>query len=642
MRVSKKIFAIVTLVAMMGMTMSPLFSVNSSASSPNSCPSNEILRWTLFGGVPAGFNWLVSPPGVQGDYFIGRFDYWGITGLAYLNGTVTYNDSAVDWYSSNANYTQWEFNIKPGMTWSNGQPVTSQDILNTYSNEFALNATVDAFNLHSLIKSTYALNSSTAVFVLNQTDAHFADYAGPELYTGIYPASFIQNGPDYSGINNTATTLVSMGPFYPYQYTSGDTQMVLLRNPYFKPTPNVCEILVNFVEGSDQIASQLIGGTSDVGVVQAGSAASIIGKPNLHIENEVALNIVYMFYNSSDYPFNNLLFRQALVYGVNQTQIQSQAYQGYDTLGYNSEGGVPTSSTDWYNPNQTTYSYNPSMAISLLNQMGIKKGSDGYLQYPNGTDVSIPIFVANAFSGGVLAAGVVQANLEQLGFKITTTSSPIGPLIGLSHQGKTNGAIVMFQNGGLVAGMPYADALPGTDVYIILAHPPNWEPDQTYQNQYQGNLSAISATDVPSQEASYLNNIQAINSKDLPDIILGYPSLIYAYSTAHWTNWPQHISIGTGSAYDSYGISRLVPVTASASSSLSSTTSLPTSTSSYTSTSTSSASSGPTSTSSTSSSSKTSTGIAYPTLGLYVLVGTIMLVLIAFLGFRRWEKNTPR
>ncbi|MDA4130495.1 MAG: ABC transporter substrate-binding protein, partial [Thaumarchaeota archaeon] len=136
------------------------------------------------------------------------------------------------------------------MTWSNGQPVTAQDILNTYSSKFALNSTVDFLNLHGEVSREYALNTSEAVFVLNQSDAHFPEKAGQNVYTTVYPQSYVNQGVSYSGINGTD---VADGPFYVSNYTAGQTQMVLLRNPYYKPLPTACEIIVNFVEANSQV-----------------------------------------------------------------------------------------------------------------------------------------------------------------------------------------------------------------------------------------------------------------------------------------------------------------------------------------------------------------------------------------------------
>ena len=547
----------------------PAFSANifanvaSAQSSPNSCsnPSSSVIKITAFGGVPSGFNMVSSAPS-QSNYIVIRLMYLGFSPFVFTNGTQDFSNSATDWISHNSNYTQWEFNIKPGLQWSNGQNVTAQDILNTYSNKFAFNATVDFLNLHSEVKSVSKLNSSTAVFVLNQSDAHFAENAGQNVYTAIYPSSFVDNGPSYSGINGT---LVGDGPFYVSNYTAGETQMVLLRNPYYKPLAAACEIVISFVESDSQVPTYLISGSTDYGPIEAGAAASVLANSHVHIFDAKAVDNIFLAYNTSVYPYSQLAFRQALAYGINESEIATQAYRGYDTPATSSEGGVPPESTLWYNSNQQAYGYNTTKALQLLNSIGIKKGSDGYLQYKNGTDVSLQLFADNTYAETTLSSGIVQNNLQSLGFKINLISSPLPSLIGDSFT-NTNGfdhSMVMFQSGGPVFGIPYLDAQPSWNVYSPMAPYPQWIPNASAQSSYQGNLSIIKATTDPVQTRAALNNIQALNAANLPDIILGYPDVIFAYSTQNWVNWPSFTIYGLQSAYNDLGFAELQPAGAS-------------------------------------------------------------------------------
>lgn len=588
------------------------------------CPTTDTLYWTAIGGVPTSFNMLTASPS-ESNYDIIRMMYLGFAPYAFPNGTLDFSNSMTDWISANSNYTQWEFNVKPGLMWSNGQAANASDILNTYSRSFALNSTVDFLGLGSEVVRSYALNSSTAVFVLNKSDAHFPDLAGQSVYTTVYPSSFTQQGPAYSGINGT---FVADGPFYVSNYASGDTQMVLLRNPYYKPAPTVCEVIMNFVESDANTPLYLKSGSTDYGALDVGSVSTIQNAPNLHTYITKAQNILYLMYNTSIFPYNQLAFRQALLYGVDQNQIASQAFFNYSTTAYNAQGGIPPETTAWYNPNQATYNFSQSIATSLLNSIGIKKGSDGYMQYPNGTDVSITIYAANKFVEAVSSAGIVQTNLNQLGFKTTLDSLANPVLNGLSNKGETSGGIIIADSAGPVFGMPYLDALPGPQVYILFKGNTNWEPDQNYQQQYQGNLTIIQGTDVPAQMKQPLNNIQTINAKDLPVIVLGYPDSAFGYSTARFTNWPSFINYALYSAVNVNGVSQLTPISKTSSTS---TTSQITSTTTTSQTGQSSA---------TTTSTKSSTGIAYPGLGVLLVLATIILVSVAFLRMRRWERGT--
>ncbi|MHB8565497.1 MAG: ABC transporter substrate-binding protein [Nitrososphaerales archaeon] len=611
----------------------PVFSANVfssvTAQSTNSCsnPSSSVLRLTAFGGVPSGFNMVSSAPS-QSNYIVIRLMYTGISPYVFTNGTQDFSNSLTDWISHNANYTQWEFNVKPGLQWSNGQNVTAQDILNTYSSKFAFNATVDFLNLHAEVSSQYALNSSTAVFVLNQSDAHFAENAGQNVYTSVYPSSFVENGPSYSGINGT---LVGVGPFYVSNYSAGETQMVLLRNPYYKPLPAACEAIISFVESDSQVPTYLIGGSTDYGPIEAGAAASVLANPHIHIFDAKAVDNIFLAYNITAYPYSSLAFRQALAYGINESEIASQAYRGYDTPATSSEGGVPPESNLWYSSNQQSYGYNTTEALALLNSMGIKKGSDGFLQYSNGTDISLTLFADNSYAETTLSSGIVQNNLQALGFKISLISSPLPSLIGDSFT-NTNGfdhSMVMFQSGGPVFGIPFLDAQPSWNVYSPMAPYPTWLTPTSAEANYQGNLSIIKTTDNASQTYSALANIQGLNAANLPDIILGYPDVIFAYSTQNWVNWPSFTIYGLQSAYNDQGFALLQPA-----SSVTTTASSVTTAASSLATSSSSTNSGATGTQATTSSASllTTTTSTSNNTTLYAGIAVVVIIIVVALA----------
>src|SRR5579872_6389904 len=602
------------------------FFVNAQSSN---CPSNP-LRVTNFGGVPAGFNMLTSPPS-QPDFFAIRLMYLGISPYVFTNGTTDYSNSLTDWVSSNANYTQWTFNIKPGMTWSNGQNVTSQDILNTYSPQFAFNSTLDFLNLHTEVSKEYALNSSAAVFVLNQSDAHFPEKAGQNVYTAVYPKSFISQGNSYSGLNGTD---VGDGPFYVSNYTAGQTQMIMLRNPYFKPLPAVCEIIINFVESTSQVPTYLIAGTTDWGGIGQQSAAAVLKNPTIHILDTPAIDNLFMMYNITLAPYNQLAFRQALAYAINETQIQSQAYAGYDTVAYAAKGGIPPETKLWYNPSQHAYSYNTTTALALLNTLGIKKGSDGFLQFPNGTDITLNIYNDNEFTECTIASGIVQQNLQNIGFKVNLNSIPIGNIIGdtYTNTNNINHAMIILQSGAPVFGLPYLDALTEWQVYEPTAPYPVWLSPPSVESDYTGNVSKVLATGNSSEIYTALANIQSLNAQYLPNIILGFPDALFAYNTQRWVNWPSFMTYGLYTAFNVLSFAEIQPAGTQTSST--SVSQIPTTTQTNISASSSSSLSTVSSTSSSS-----SNLIVYA--GIVVVIVVIIGIAAAVMMRRRPPKNSP-
>ncbi|MDE1854032.1 MAG: hypothetical protein KGI38_09870 [Thaumarchaeota archaeon] len=514
----------------------------SRAQSPApSCPANETLKWVL-PGTPTSLNPLTF---VTGTAYQWEFEYPG--GNAYLwNGsTVSY---LFDWAKHNANYTQWTLNIRPGLKWSDGTTVNASDVLTSEGPKFAFNQTYNYEGLLQRVTKEYALNSSAVVFVENKPDAYllneFAlDGAGG---TPVLPARVInQHGAAYPNLG----TDLSMGPFYVYNYTAGSTQMVMYRNPYWGgvyPAPKICEIQVSFVDTLSLTTERLLAGSADLAPIDPSTAASLLkGGPNLHVLDEKAVGAASLEYNDSIFPYNSLAFRQALVYGINQTEFIGKAFSGYAITAYSAETATPPSAGIFYNPHTTQYSFDPAKAASLLSSMGITKGSDGMLHYSNGTVASLVLWTDTDNTEDLAGAAVVQSDLQNLGFKVTLQTTSQANIVG-DYGANTNGIrndIILFS--GYVLNPPNAlvDGLPACSVEWL---PPNCSHHFFYptslDNLYQGNLSGVLGTADPQQEQKYLWNIQAMEAQYLPAIILAYPDFLWGYSTANWVNWPNPVT----------------------------------------------------------------------------------------------------
>lgn len=522
----------------------------SSAQTSTTCSSTDTLHWTLNGGVPNSFTSLIEA--VYSGYemswmqWLSAYAVPGPTGYQYQNYSIT------NWNNHNANYTQWSFNVRPGLKWSNGQSINASDILATYGPNYAFNASYDFTGIHSEVLRSYAANASEAVFVLNKSDPWFPLLISQVVFVNIVPASSIaQYGPNYNGFGSPVVD----GPFMAVNYTAGDTQAVLKPNPYWStiglPNPKVCQIDVNFVESDTSADTLLQEGATDLAPVDPGSAQSVLTNPNVHILSLQAAEIQQLTYNITAYPMNMTNFRQALVYAVNQSQIVQQAVKGYAAVAYNSEGIVPESVSALYNPHQQNYSYSPSTSTQLLNAIGFKKGSDGKLDYPNGTAVTLNIMADTEHTIDVQAAGIMQTDLQALG--ITVNTQIVARSVIAAAPSEVPGTLYLTTGEAPVFPSAYIDALPGWDVYT---HPAiastYWEYPPHANDLYNANFSALSSTDNTTLVNQYLNNIQLLNAQYLPIIVLSYPDFLWGYSTQNFVGWgsyPQNF-ISQGNVFD--------------------------------------------------------------------------------------------
>ena len=123
--------------SILGLVM-PSVVVSTAASS---CPSNRTITFVTE-PIPQNFNYLTA----SGDstFFVASLEYLSLSPYPlYPNGSLDWADAATNWITANSNYTQWTFHIRPGLTWSNGNPVSSSDIKAWLSPAYALNSSCD-------------------------------------------------------------------------------------------------------------------------------------------------------------------------------------------------------------------------------------------------------------------------------------------------------------------------------------------------------------------------------------------------------------------------------------------------------------------------------------------------------------------
>jgi len=614
-----------------------------------SCTSNDTFNMTLV-YPPTSHNALDAAGNTAFTLIAQQFDSTFPT--ATPSG-APFMDTAFDTYASNSNYTVWTFNVRPGLRWSDGTNASAQDLLATYGPNFAFNATYDFPNAAAEVTKEYAINNSAVVFDLNQSDAHWPERLSYMYFTPVYPASSIAK----EGAAGTMFDAPAVGPFYISNYTVGSFQMTMLRNPYYKPLPAICQIDVNFVESLSLTANFLQSGTTDLALVEPSNVASILKNPNLLLFDGKELTTQMIQWNVTSYPYNMTQFRQALAFGIDESAIASQANAGYATPAFNAEGTVPQSAALLYNPNQMKYSFNQSQSISLLKSIGITKGSDGFLHYSNGTVVTLTLWTDTDQTPDQTAASLVQTDLQNMGFKVTLFTTTLAGITS-NYQANLNNAknaMILYTTNGGNFGSSFLDVLPGWDQYYLVTAPSNyWEYPPSAQAEYQSNFSAYSATNNVTLERQYTQNIEAISAKYLPMLPLDYSDLLWVANTQRWTGWPNpqtsYVEFGT-STLNRTLIAGLIPssqassssssITATGSSPSSSTASLSASSSSGTQTSTTSLSTS----SLTTQVSATTTGSGQVGINLSLVAAVVVVIVILAIAYgvvrSRRSRTTP-
>ncbi|MGH2639695.1 MAG: ABC transporter substrate-binding protein [Rhabdochlamydiaceae bacterium] len=470
------------------------------------------------------------------------------------DGSLDWNDSLSNWITSNSNFRQWTFHIRPGAAWSNGTAVTASDIVTWLSPGYALNPQYDFVGLHAEVTGVHAVNSDTAVIDLNISDAQLPNRVGTYYYAPLVSPTDVAQGPNATLFG----TGIADGPWYISNYVSGTTTMTMLPNPYWPGVkPTACAIDVIFVENSAQMVPFLVSGQADLaGSLVFGNIAALEGHPNIKLLTLNGATGNFIQYNITEYPYNITQFRQALAYSINSSAIVQQSLFGFGVPANNAQGEVP-SSFPFYTASQPQYPYNLSKALSLIHQLGFAGGGSqsSPLRFPNGTAMSVTIFTDTSKAWDPDVTQQVAGFLQNLGINAQTqtlTQQNLGADYATNAFNIQNN-LVVYTSFGTLYFSPWVDAQQGCSVFgtpgcagwtaISSADgQTHWEYPPSADAVYQSNLTAIDdtpPTNITGQE-HYLSNIESLNAQYLPVIMLSYPDKIYAYNTEHWTDWPSY------------------------------------------------------------------------------------------------------
>jgi peptide/nickel transport system substrate-binding protein len=541
------------------LTLPSSSALQSSATGTTTTTNNGTLKLTLV-GIPTTLNEINASESIITDEICASC--WQIMQLEYASGMPVlqdgYNNTKAglfDWFSSNSNATVWDFNIRPGATWSNGTPITSSDVNFTFSipqvlftlwtrmSKYVIPTITSLGSLHPPIKSIKVINSSETQFTLLASYATFGAVVSSQYFFAPLPMHVWQSKSVTKDLNFAQD--VSSGPFYHLNYTKGSSVLILKQNPYYWDKSNISEIIVTFVSiDSDAAASLLQEGFTNLALISPANATSFVGKSNFGLDVEPDRGLLYLGYNVTSLPFNTPGFREAIADSINTSYIAQSVYDGYATPGFKGEGLIPPSATMWYNTSGVEYQYNLALAAKNLTSLGYKTVG-GKLEYSNGSSVKFTVYTDTNNSADYDAAQIVQSDLSALNMSVNVISEPMSHLVRsfAYASGNTTSELVVASTQLPLFGVGFVDVLPAYENYLpwspYLEYATyDWLSPQNIETEYNNLFVGLNSSTNPTNMRDTVIAIDGLNAQYLPMIPLAYPDQIWAYDSANFTGFP--------------------------------------------------------------------------------------------------------
>ena len=248
----------------------------------------------------------------------------------------------------------WQFTLREGITWHNGDPFTAEDVVASVNRIIDPDFGSEQGSFFGTITGAEMVDDTTVNITTNGPD--------PVLPSRMYWMKIVPAAP--SEEEGFDANPVGTGPYRFVEWARGD-HITIEKNPdYWGDNPsNVETVTYNFVPEAGTRLSGLISGQYDL-------------VPNLLPEDTEAapkfatvrgLEHAMIVLNETSGPTANPDFRRALYYAIDKESIVDDLFQGYATV-------EPCQPMDpaWFgfHPELEPFPYDPEQAEQLLQQVG--------------------------------------------------------------------------------------------------------------------------------------------------------------------------------------------------------------------------------------------------------------------------------
>jgi peptide/nickel transport system substrate-binding protein len=316
----------------------------------------------------------------------------------------------------------YTFKLKDGVRWTDGRPVTGDDVVFSYrllyDPQYAAFSSSLRGEVSAHLKSVTSPDPRTVVFTMKSV---FAPFVVSYCQYGILPRHVLE-GMSAAQLNTAEffrAPTVGSGLFLFEKWDRG-AQLSLKRNPNYHRGPALLDRYVFRVVGSTQaIATSLKTGEGDFGAIDPAFYTELQSVPNLRIHTlDIALYFWFMFNLNPSGPagtmFTDRRVRQALTYAMDRQRIANSVFF---TLATVPDSALPPSS--WAHKANVTprYGFDPKKAARLLDEAGWKKGPDG-IRAKDGVKMQFEVMVNNN-NVRINAVSAVQQQWRDIGVAFT-------------------------------------------------------------------------------------------------------------------------------------------------------------------------------------------------------------------------------
>jgi peptide/nickel transport system substrate-binding protein len=280
-------------------------------------------------------------------------------------------------WDTSADGLTWTFHLRQGVKFSDGTPLIANDV--KVSLDLARGGTRTVWkDNYKAIKEIHTPDPMTVEIVLSQPHAPLLS----EL--AMFPAWIMQGDmatatdqPGWDDSNNWASK--GTGGYYTESWKKGDP-VILKRNPYYwKNTPQVDEVDIEYVPDDNTRVLKLQGGEDDiVDFVPFSQIDSLNTQPGIKAQLFPIQQTTFVMLNVTKPPLDDVKVRQALNYATDQNAIIKNVF-----FGQAQPMSAPIPLGTYVDKESPGYPYDLAKAQALMASSSVPNGFTLQMVVPN-------------------------------------------------------------------------------------------------------------------------------------------------------------------------------------------------------------------------------------------------------------------
>ncbi|KFL25936.1 peptide ABC transporter substrate-binding protein [Devosia sp. 17-2-E-8] len=431
------------------------------------------------------------------------------------------------------------FKLRDGLKWSDGEPLTADDVVFTYDYIKKFPA-LDFISISAQLASVEKVDDTTVRFNLNEPNSLIANtiVSMPIVPAHIWskiddPVTFANESPVGSG------PLTEITRFTPQVYEQ-------CRNPNYWDATNLAidcmrlpqladnpQVLAALAEGSLDWATSFIPDIDNTFVAKDPEHHKYWFTPSSLVSFQLSMTTPD---ENNRKAFNDVNFRRALSMLIDRQTIVDIAGYGYPLVNED-PSGLGELYKAFANPEVATQfgqygKFDKDAGIALLDSSGyVDANGDGFRDNPDGTPIAIDIEVPNGWTDWIDAVQISMETLQEAGINVKMST----PEAAVWTQDLIDGKYSMTLNALAAAANPYFPYIrsfnPG-DFGKSRFTAPHW--DNAGVMDLLGKYTQVKD---PAEQKALMDKAQMIVAEALPLIPVYNSPSFYEYNTKRFTGW---------------------------------------------------------------------------------------------------------